>query len=223
MPVKLSRQMLQRLPQYASYLGTLPPQTCHISATSIAAGLGLHQVQVRKDLAAVSSGGRPKTGYKTSSLLQDIRSALNRSGERHYAIVGMGNLGRALAQHKGFEAYNLHLAALFDTAPSVVGKQVNGLTVQPMAKLAAICREKNVEIGIIAVPPHQAQQVCGMLAGADIKAVWNFAPVRLKAPAGVLVANEDMVASLGILSCHVKQAQAKKAENCSATMEALTG
>lgn len=206
--VGVSPQTVQRLPLYLNYLNALPRGTAHISATAIAEGLGLHDVQVRKDLAAVSSGGRPKTGYATRGLAKDLKKALSCGRAMPFAIVGMGNLGRALAQYGGFAEYNLHLAALFDQDDTLVGRRLQGLTIRPASQVEELCRQENIGVGIITVPPQEAQTVCLQLVEGGVPAIWNFAPVHLTAPAEVLVKNENMAASLGILSRHLAGSRA---------------
>lgn len=201
--VHISKQTLQRLPLYINYLNSLPADTSHVSATQIADCLSLNDVQVRKDLASVSSGGRPKTGYITRQLAQDIRKALACTGPVRFVIVGMGNMGQALAHYSGFAEYNLHLIAAFDHDPAMVGKPAGSTTVHAMDALPDICRQQMPAVGIITVPAATAQHACDALTGAGVPAIWNFAPVHLAVPEGTLLENENMAASLGLLSRHL--------------------
>ena len=197
---EISKAVLKRLPGYLSYLKTLNVQ--YISATTLANALGMGEVQVRKDLAAVSDGGRPKIGYERKGLIQDINSFLGYDNATDAILVGAGKLGQALLGYSGFKAYGLNILAAFDAKPAV--SQVYGRPVLPMAALEDFCRDNNVLMGIITVPTPAAQQVCDRLIGCGIQAIWNFAPTHLDVPAGILVQNENMATSLAVLSMHLQ-------------------
>ncbi len=197
---EISKAVLKRLPGYLSYLKTLNVQ--YISATTLANALGMGEVQVRKDLAAVSDGGRPKIGYERKGLIQDINSFLGYDNATDAILVGAGKLGQALLGYSGFKAYGLNILAAFDAKPAV--SQVDGSPVLPMAALEDFCRDNNVLMGIITVPTPAAQQVCDRLIGCGIQAVWNFAPTHLEVPSGILVQNENMATSLAVLSMHLQ-------------------
>jgi redox-sensing transcriptional repressor len=202
----ISRETLKRLPLYWNYLKSLkgdPPG--HISATNIATALDLYDVQVRKDLACVSSKGKPKIGYDTQELILDIEQFLGYSNQDSAALVGVGNMGRALLSYGGFRDYGLDICVAFDADPSIVGSRVNGKEIQPVSRLRQVCQEKQVRIGIITVPADQAQKVCRELIEGGALAIWNFAPVNLKVPEGILVHNENMAVSLALLSKHLSE------------------
>lgn len=199
----ISRQTLLRLPQYLNYLKTLPPGIEYISATTLAQAMNLGDVQVRKDLAAVSDRGRPKVGYETSGLIYDIESFLGYDNADSAVIVGAGNLGRALLSYEGFSTYGLDIVAGFDTDRARQGVTENGKRIFPLSRLGEICQRVKIKIGIIAVPAAAAQSVCDTMIGAGVLAVWNFAPVHLTVPEGILVQNENMAVSLAVLSKHL--------------------
>ncbi len=202
----VSRQTLKRMPHYLSYLKSLPSdRSINISATGIAAELGLNQVQVRKDLAAVSTGGKPKVGYAISSLIEDIEKYLGCGDTNSAVIVGAGSLGMALMSYEGFADYGLHIVAAFDTNPKLAGKEAHGKTIFPMAKLKDLCERLGVHIGIIAVPAQAAQDVCDVLVKSGIRAIWNFAPVYLNVPNHVILQHENMAVSLSVLSKHLSE------------------
>ena len=204
-PGHISKLTLQRLPAYLSYLRSLPEDAgLHISATAIADGLGLGEVQVRKDLAAVTSCGKPKTGYPMQTLVRDLERFLGAGGCSRTVLVGVGNLGLALLSYGGFSDYGLRIMAAFDVNPALVGATVDGHPILPASQLPAFCRQQQVQIGILAVPAAAAQGCCDALTRSGVQAVWNFAPVRLRAPEGVLIQQEDMACSLALLSHHLK-------------------
>ncbi len=201
----ISKLTLQRLPVYLSYLRGLPENVYpHISATAIAAGLGLGEVQVRKDLAAVTSCGKPKTGYPLQTLIQDLERFLWAGGCSRTVLVGVGNLGLALLSYGGFSDYGLKIMAAFDINPALVGAVVDGRPILPVSELPNFCQRQQVQIGILAVPAAAAQACCDALTNSGVRAVWNFAPVLLRAPEGVLIQQENMASSLALLSHHLK-------------------
>ncbi len=206
---EISKSVLKRLPGYLSYLKSLPEGTAtYISATALANALGMGEVQVRKDLAMVSDGGRPKVGYLRESLIEDISQFLGYDNTTDAILIGAGKLGQALLGYIGFEAYGLNILAAFDAAPT--GSQTDeGKPIYHIDQLESFCRGHNVLMGIITVPAEHAQQVCDKLIACGIKAIWNFAPTHLDVPQNILVQNENMATSLAVLSMHL-QAQIKK-------------
>ena len=201
----VSKQTLSRLPQYLSYLESLSDAVRTISATGIAAALNLNQVQVRKDLASVSSSGKPKVGYMRRDLIREIKTFLGYDSADEAVIVGAGKLGRALMGYTGFRDYGLNILAAFDTNEDVIGEDENGRPIMPIEVLKETCLRLGVHIGIITVPSLAAQNVCDRLFDAGVLAVWNFAPVRLVVPEGILVQNDNMASALAILSNHLAE------------------
>ena len=185
----ISKLTLQRLPTYLSYLKSLPAQgNDAVSAAAIAGALGLGEVQVRKDLAAVSSAGRPKVGYLVSELTRDLEHFLGYGTRNRAVLVGLGNLGLALMSYSGFAEYGLDIVAAFDTKSALIGSTVDGKPILPVSELPRVCREKQVQIGILTVPAAAAQSC-------------------LDALVAVLVQRENMASSLALLSYHLKQGQ----------------
>ena len=209
---EISRQALQRLPSYLNYLKKRKEEgVINISSPMIALELHLNEVQVRKDLASVSrSEGRPKTGHNVERLIDDIETFLGYNNVDHAVIVGVGQLGRALLNYKGFENYGLEIIAAFDNDESLANQEINNVKVSSIAKLEDLVRRLQVHIGIITVPASCAQEICDKLIKGGVLAIWNFAPVNLKVPDYILVHNENMAASLAVLSRHLKEKMAKR-------------
>ncbi len=205
---KVSKSVLKRLPGYLDYLKSLSENgPVHISATALANALGMGEVQVRKDLAMVSDGGRPKIGYVRQALIDDIEQFLGYDNTTDAVLLGAGKLGQALLDYKGFEEYGLNILAAFDTAPKT--EIAEGCKpIYHLDELEGFCRKHKVLMGIITVPGDYAQDVADRLVGCGIKAIWNFAPARLDVPANILVQQENMATSLAVLSMHL-QAQIK--------------
>ena len=206
---EISKAVLKRLPGYLAYLRAMP-EGCspYISATALANALGMGEVQVRKDLAMVSDGGRPKIGYLRENLIDDIEQFLGYDNTTDAVLIGAGKLGQALLGYVGFDAYGLNILAAFDAKP-VMEHTTEGKPIYGMDQLESFCKSNKVLMGIITVPAPYAQEVCDKLIACGIKAIWNFAPVHLDVPGNILVQNENMATSLALLSMHL-QAQIKK-------------
>ena len=201
---KVSKSVLRRLPGYLGYLKSIPQDgPPHISATALANALGMGEVQVRKDLAMVSDGGRPKIGYLRESLIEDIEQFLGYDNTTDAVLIGAGKLGRALLDYKGFEEFGLNILAAFDVAPQMDVTDA-GKPVYPLDQLEAYCRKHKVLMGIITVPGECAQEVADRLIACGIKAIWNFASARLEVPGHILVQYENMATSLAVLSMHLQ-------------------
>ncbi len=200
----ISKSVLKRLPVYLTYLKSLNEDAPeHISATALAAALNMGEVQVRKDLALVSDGGRPKVGYRLTSLIEDLEQFLGYDNTNDAVLIGAGKLGRALLGYTGFSEYGLNIVAAFDADESLSGTYESGKPILPLRELESLCAAQKVLIGIITVPSAQAQTVCDLLIANGIKAIWNFAPTHLDVSAGILVQNENMATSLAVLSKHL--------------------
>lgn len=198
----ITSQTLSRLPVYFNYLVSLPQErkNGNISATAIAEALGLNDVQVRKDLASVSSGGRPKVGYSASELMSDIGRFLGFENHDRVVVAGMGNFGRAMLEYNGFQAYGFDIVCGFDCNRERVGSTINGRPVRHIDELEGFCRDNDIRIGIITVPETAAQEVCDRMAEAGIKYILNFAAVHINAPKGVAVHNENISLTLAMLA-----------------------
>ena len=161
------------------------------------------EVQVRKDLAIVSDGGRPTIGYLRESLITDIEQFLGYDNTTDAVLIGAGKLGLALMGYSGFEEYGLNIHAAFDTSPTLE-KTEDGQPIYHISKLEHFCKVHKVLMGIITVPAAHAQEVADRLIACGVKAIWNFAPVHLDVPEHILVQNENMATSLAVLSVHLR-------------------
>lgn len=208
-PTKISKSVLKRLPGYLAYLKNMPEGSpTHISATALANALGMGEVQVRKDLAMVSDGGRPKIGYLRESLIDDIEQFLGYDNTTDAILIGAGKLGLALMGFKGFHEYGLNILAAFDVAPKVEFTD-EGKPVYHISKLESYCHKHKVLMGIITVPDAHAQEVADQLIASGIKAIWSFSSAHLEVPGNILVQYENMATSFAVLSMHL-QAQIKE-------------
>ena len=199
--VSISKATLGRLPGYLQYLKSLPAlHGATISATAIAKELSLGEVQVRKDLAAVSGAGKPKIGYERDKLIFDIERHLGYESLTHAVLVGAGKLGRALLDYDGFEEFGVKIVAGFDSNENAFQVGKSAKVILPIKDMDSYCEQNNVKLGIITVGQGSAQDVCDKLVASGIEAIWNFAPCALKVPAGVLLKQENLALSLAHLN-----------------------
>lgn len=198
----VSRAALGRIPVYLRFLESLPQDTETVSATVIAKELGFGEVQVRKDLGAICSSGKPRIGYTVSDLKASLECLIDsRNGKA--VIVGAGKLGKALLDYGGFFDYGLDILAAFDT--EVSQNNASGKPILPIDGLHDFCKENDVSIGVITVPAKAAQEVCDKLCQSGIKAIMSFAPCKLTAPEGIAIQYENMALSLAHLKTQIKQ------------------
>ncbi|NLT47622.1 MAG: redox-sensing transcriptional repressor Rex [Clostridiales bacterium] len=207
----ISKQLLQRLPLYLNYLRDFADREGYISAPLIANAMKLNEVQVRKDLAAVSSsGGKPKSGFAVGPLIRDIEKFLGYDNIDEAVIAGVGYLGRALMHYKGFEEYGLKILMGFESNEELIGTSIDDKQILHVGKMVDMCRRLKIHIGIITVPAGAAQEVCDQMVEAGIMAIWNFAPVHLTVPDHVVVQNMNIATSLVILTKRMAEKLAEK-------------
>jgi redox-sensing transcriptional repressor len=167
--------------------------------------LGLSDAQVRKDLAHFGQFGYPGVGYRVGELQGVLRSLLGVDRPWRAALVGVGNLGRALLGYQGFRDRGFHIVALFDRDPCLVGKRVGELEVLSIERMGKVVEEKNVELCVLAVPAEAAQQAANAAVAAGAVGILNFAPVALKLPQRVSVVSVDLGLQLEHLVFQVNQ------------------
>lgn len=198
----VSRNQLLRLPQYLNYLIAKEHDGIDsISSTQISNDLKLSEEKVRKDIALVSKkSGVPGRGRDIKELIEDIKDFLGYKDVNSAVLVGCGSLGKALLGYPGFDYYGLKIIAGFDSDPNLWNKEIGNKKIFSIDKLNNLCQRMNIHIGIICVPAKYAQKICDTLVSSGVLAIWNFAPVHLQVPDGIIVQNENMGASLAILS-----------------------
>jgi len=179
-----------------------------LSSRTISESLDLTDAQVRRDLAYFGSFGRPGVGYRVTDLLDRIRAILGTDRTWPVALVGYGNLGRALAAHAEFSHRAFRIAAIFDADPAKIGRRAGKLTVRGADCLVREVRRLRLPLAILAVPAEAAQPVAWQLVRAGVQGLLNFAPARLHVPRRVFVCPIDFTASLEQLSFHIRRRQA---------------
>lgn len=194
---------IARLPVYLRALTALGESgTGTASSDQLAAAAGVTSAQVRKDLSYLGSYGIRGVGYEVDYLIYQISRELGLTRDRAVIIVGVGNLGHALANYAGLASRGFRVAALVDSDRARTGERVGNLAIQPLAELEALIEQRDISIAVIATPASVAQQTCDRLVVAGIRSILNFAPVLLAVPPGVEVRQVDLAVELQILAFH---------------------
>ncbi len=175
-----------------------------VSSQQLADTLGLTATQVRKDLAHLGQFGRPGVGYNCEELITQLRRILGTDQVRNVALVGCGNLGRALAAYTNFQHRGFKIAAVFDNDLRKVGKQIGNHIVQDITKLYFVCQRDDIRLAALTVPAHAAQDVADQLVRAGIHGILNFAPVALAVPDQVVVSTVALSMELEQLGLSVR-------------------
>ena len=198
----LSQGRVQRLPQYLILLKQCR-NAGRITAEEISAVVQISPSQIRHDLGAI--GCSADEAYDVVGLIREIEHALGYDGISNAVIVGAGHLGRALLSYQSYSDYGVEVLAAFDSDPELAGQEVGGRPILPVRRLGSLCRKMKVQIGILTVPAARAQEACDLLLEGGVRAIWNFAPVHLRVPEGILVKNEIIAVSLGELSRKLRE------------------
>jgi len=193
-----------RLAVYLRVLSGLAEQgATTISSEELSQAAGVNSAKLRKDLSYLGSYGTRGVGYDVQVLVSQIERILGLTRKHKVAVVGIGNLGHALANYGGFPGRGFPVEALFDLDPDLVGVPVGGLPVSHLDEIPKVCAERQISIGVIATPPTAAQSVCDRLVAGGVQCILNFAPVVLQVPAHIEVRKVDLAVELQILSFHV--------------------
>jgi redox-sensing transcriptional repressor len=192
-----------RLPVYLRCLIDMAERGTHtVSSEQLADAAGVNSAKVRKDLSYLGSYGTRGVGYDVEYLIYQVRRELGLEQDWPVAIVGIGNLGHALANYRGFAERGFRVVALLDDDERKVGERVGELTVEHIDDLDRVVKDEQVAIGVIATPAAAAQEVCDRLVAAGVNSILNFAPAHLQVPEGVFLRKVDLSTELQILSFH---------------------
>jgi redox-sensing transcriptional repressor len=195
-----------RLPEYLRSLSRLAEDgVLSVSSEELAAAVGVRSAQLRKDLSHLGSYGVRGVGYEVETLALEISRALGLTEDWPVAIVGMGNLGHALASYSGFVTKGFRIVALFDDDPALAGETVVGVPIRPLADLPLCHAADPIAIGVIATPAGAAQAVYDTLVEAGVRSILNFAPAVLAVSDGVDVRRVDLSTELQILAFHAQR------------------
>lgn len=200
---------VSRLPAYLEALTEALQTGEHTtSSQDLATTTGVNAAKVRKDLSYLGQYGTRGVGYDIPYLIHHIERVLGLTEQWRCALVGVGNLGRALASYPGFEERGFRLVCAFDADHRLIGTRMGEIVVQPIDDLEKTLRERNVVIGIVAVPSAAAQEAVDRLVRAGIKSILSFAPITLLVPDDVTVRKVDLSMELQILSFHEQRKHA---------------
>jgi redox-sensing transcriptional repressor len=179
-----------------------------VSSQELARRFNLNSAQIRKDLAYFGEFGVRGVGYNVAELAKYVVEILGLDEERRLVIIGAGNLGMALCHYSGFTGGSFLVVGVLDSDPARIGDPTpSGLLVEDASRLAEIVQQRRVEVGVITAPASAAQQVCDQMVEAGLGSILNFAPIRVRAPEGVLVKTVDLKVHLEELSFHITHAQ----------------
>lgn len=197
---QLPEPTLRRLPWYLSYVSMLRASGVeYVSSTLISRELDVDASQIAKDLSFLNIKGKTRIGYEVESLEQVLEDFLGFKKSHNAIIAGVGSLGSALLSDSGLQRYGLNIVAAFDVDPALIGKEISGVPVFHLSRLADIRREYSAEIGILTVPVEVAQEVSDMMVGAGLKALWNFTPIRIRTNGDIVVSNTSIYAHLALM------------------------
>lgn len=203
---RVPRPTAQRLSLYLrelELLGAIEQLT--VSSRQLGEAVGAADAQVRKDLGIIGHSGMPGIGYQVMALAEAIREVIGVHKQWRAALVGAGNIGRALVAYRSFHEQGFEIVAVFDASATVVGRTVAQLRVRPMTDLAATVAREGIDIGIVAVPAESAQDVAEDLVAAGVRGILNFAPRLLSVGKRVAMVNVDFRSALENLVHDVSQ------------------
>jgi redox-sensing transcriptional repressor len=197
---------LRRLPAYYHLLSELCAGGIQwVSCSLIGHELRLDPTQVRKDIECTGIVGKPRVGYSVAALSGWIEQFLGWNNAKDAFLVGIGSLGTALLGYERFRQFGLNIVAAFDDDPAKIGTWIHDKEILPVGYLPDLARRMRVRLGVIAVPAGSAQRVADLMVNSGIRALWNFAPMHVRAPESVIVQNEDLYHSLASLSFKLEQ------------------
>lgn len=202
-PSEIPKATVERLPVYLRSLEALSPRRPTISSTELARLSNVNAAKVRKDLSYLGTYGVRGVGYDAELLRFQIRRELGLTRDWDVAIVGVGNLGSALANYGGFESRGFTVVGIYDADPAKVGMKVDSRTVRDISTLVSDARTRGISIGIITTPADVAQEVATLLVECGVRSILNFAPTELSLPEGVQVRQVDLATELQILSFYM--------------------
>jgi len=208
MTLEIPEVVINRLPVYARALSELAARgESVVSSQALGELLDVTPAQIRKDLSYFGRFGKQGRGYNVASLLTKLQEILGIDRQWRLLLVGVGRLGQAIAEYGGFGPQGFHITAAFDANPAVVGSQVGGVAVQDIEKLDSYLATNRIDIGIVAVPAHEAQQVVNKLVKAGIRAILNYAPITAHVPRDVAIRHIDPVLAMQSMTFYIKRAE----------------
>lgn len=193
----ISNKVMGRLTRYRALLTEyFPKEKTHVFSHDLAAMMGLSASQIRRDLMCLGYFGVPRYGYEISELVRHINDVLDASKVHHVAVVGAGNLGRALMTFLESRRATLKIVAAFDEDPAKAGRIFNGVPCHAMRQMEEVVKREDIRIAILCVPGAGAQKATDLLVKAGVKGILNFAPVPIRIPVGIALEEIDLTSAL---------------------------
>ena len=197
---KVPEPTLRRLPWYLSNIKLMKEKgEQYVSSTQISKEINIDASQIAKDLSYVNISGRTRVGYNIDALIEVLESFLGFTNMHKAFLFGVGSLGAALLRDSGLHHFGLEIVAAFDVNPELVGKDLNGIPIFHSDDFEAKMKEYDVNIGVLTVPIHIAQEITNKMVDGGIKAVWNFTPFRIRVPENIVVQNTSLYAHLAVM------------------------
>lgn len=191
---------LSRLPGYLAYVSILKDEGVeYVSSTQISKEINVDASMIAKDLSFLNIKGKTRIGYDVATLEHKLQEFLGFRRGHNAVMIGVGSLGASLIQDSGLVKYGLRIVAGFDVRRELIGTSICGVPVYDMADFGRLISPLDAGIGIIAVPMEIAQKVCDEIVLAGIRALWNFTPMRIKAPSGIVVQDTSIYADLAVM------------------------
>lgn len=202
---KIPNPTAKRLSLYFRELGERRSmdEKATMSSRQLGEALGLSDAQVRKDLTFLGQLGHPGVGYSVATVHDNLRRILGRDKTWNAALVGAGNIGRALLSYRRFDQQNFHITTVFDDNPATIGSTINERLIHDVAMIQQVLASSNTQLGIIAVPAEHAQSVADDLVACGVTGILNFAPRRIEVPATISVSSVDFTLTLEQLAFQV--------------------
>lgn len=199
--------VIRRLPIYVRTLRHIRASgTQTVSSDELAERIGVTAAQIRRDLSYFGRFGKQGKGYDVATLLQQIQQILNLDAHWDVALVGYGHLGRAIAAYRGFEPSSFRISAIFDRSVERNGQRsASGVEVMPASRISEVVRQYGIQIGIVAVPATEAQEVTELLIEGGVRAILNYAPVTLKVPDNVWIREIDPISAMQSMTYYLER------------------
>jgi redox-sensing transcriptional repressor len=202
----IPRSILERLVQYHQIaLGAGEDGNENLSSGFLSEILNVDETLVRKDMASVGIVGKPRVGYSTGQIINKLEETMGLSKNTDAVLIGCGGIGSALLRYTGFRKYGLRIAAAFDSDYQKVNQRIGDYVILPMEKCRSVINTFRVKVAILAVPAGVAQETADWLVKRGVLAIWNFAPIHLKVPEGIVVRNENLALGLAELIHRLKR------------------
>lgn len=219
---KIPRVTAKRLPLYYRYLDKLHAiGKQRVSSAQLSDALQIDPATIRRDFSYLGELGKKGYGYNVNYLLKFLRDFLRQDEVTNVVLVGVGNLGTALLKYNFYRSHNTKIVAGFDSDPAKVGREIDGIPILPLDRMAEITRLHQVEVAILTVPANTAQSTAESIVEAGIRGILNFTPARITAPPGVRIHHIDLTVELQTLIYFLKNFPIEEEESGSEPLEEM--